>query len=572
MRDASYFQHPQREWQRRYEAVRAALVDRLPAKAVAERFGYRPGYVRLLVHQFRYGKIDFAEPVAGGKVMRRRVTAEIRHRIREWRERKLSAGEIAQLLSEDGHDLSVRTVERVLAEEGFPKLPRRTRLKVGRTVRGTEIPTRSEPVALPELDGKTLDCPGAGVFLFAPFLAQLGIDDVVTRAGLPGTKAIPALSYLLSFLALKLLGVERYAHVGDHAFDPGLGLFAGLNALPKCTAMSTYSYSLDEVHILRLQQAFVQHAAKLGLYSGKVVNLDFHTAPHFGDESVLEKHWAGARGKVMKGALCLFAQDADSKLMLYSASDIHRDEADDQVLSFLKFWRKVRRGVAPTFVFDSQFTTYAKLSQLDSAGVRFITLRRRGTRLLSEIDRITDWTRIHIPHAKRKFPNPQVHESAVALRGYSGRLRQVVMRGNGHDQPAVLISNDFDLPVELLVGNYARRWRIENGIAEAVKFFHLNSLSSPILVKIHFDLALTLIADTLYTMLARRLRGFEDCDAPSLYRHFVRGTGSARVSRDTVTVTYPARAHNPILRAASWPTLPRQLPGIQGASLKLEFK
>jgi hypothetical protein len=109
------------------------------------------------------------------------------------------------------------------------------------------------------------------------------VFDVVKRAGLLGTKAIPAHSYLLSFLALKLLGTERYAHVGDHAFDLGLGLFAGLNVLPKSTAMSTYSYFLDEVHILRLQQVFVRHAAKLGLYGAKVVNLDFHTAPHFGD-------------------------------------------------------------------------------------------------------------------------------------------------------------------------------------------------------------------------------------------------------------------------------------------------
>jgi hypothetical protein len=59
---------------------------------------------------------------------------------------------------------------------------------------------------------------------------------VVQEAGLPGTKTIPALSYFLSFLALKLLGTERYAHISEHAFDPGPGLFAELNVLPKCTA------------------------------------------------------------------------------------------------------------------------------------------------------------------------------------------------------------------------------------------------------------------------------------------------------------------------------------------------
>ena len=133
------------------------------------------------------------------------------------------------------------------------------------------------------------------------------------------------------------MGIERYAYVGDHAFDPGLGLFAGLNVLPKCTAMSTPSYSLGPVHLMKLQKAFVKQVAKLGLCDNRIVNLDFHTVPHFGDESVLETHWAGARNKRMKGALTLFAQDAESKLILYTAADIQRDEADDQVLEFLSF-------------------------------------------------------------------------------------------------------------------------------------------------------------------------------------------------------------------------------------------
>jgi len=52
------------------------------------------------------------------------------------------------------------------------------------------------------------------------------------------------------------------------------------------------------------------------LYDKRIVNLDFHTIPHFGDESVLQEHWAGARNKRMKGALTLIGQDADSNLML----------------------------------------------------------------------------------------------------------------------------------------------------------------------------------------------------------------------------------------------------------------
>ena len=67
MNNASYFLHPRHEWQRRYETLRACFVDRLSDKAIAARFGYKPGYVRLLKHQFRHGKIDFSEPVPEGK-------------------------------------------------------------------------------------------------------------------------------------------------------------------------------------------------------------------------------------------------------------------------------------------------------------------------------------------------------------------------------------------------------------------------------------------------------------------------------------------------------------------------
>ena len=570
MRDASFFTHPRHAWQRRYEALRALLVDRLPAKAVADRFGFSIAYVYLLRHLFVHEKLDFSEPVPEGTA-KRRINAEIRQKIRSWRGNRLSAGEIAQLLSEQGIEISVRTVERILAEEGFSKLPRRSRLKLGLTVKEALVPERSERITVGQLDGRSIECEAAGVFLFAPFLETLHIEVILQRASLPGTKVIPANQYLLSLLALKLIGTERYAHVGDHAFDEGLGIFAGLNVLPKCTALSTYSYRCDEVHLQRLRSGFVKEASKLALYDGKVINLDFHSVPHWGEESVLEKHWVGTRGKAMKAALTLFAQDATSKLILYSAADIRRSESDDQVLAFLAFWKKIRREIHPTLIFDSRFTTYPKLSQLNAHGVKFITLQRRGDKMLSNIEKLTPWQRIHIPHDKRLYPNPQVHDRAITLKGYHGPIRQVIARGNGHEKPTFLISNDFQAPVELIVGNYARRWRVENVISEAVKFFHLNALSSPILLKVHLDVILTMVADTLYHMLAQKLRGFEHCDAPSLYRHFVHGKATVQIRGAQIIVTYPRRAHNPILRAVPWHRLPNSLPGLPGANLTLKF-
>jgi transposase len=570
MADETFFLHPLHDWQRRYEELRASFVDRLPAKVVAERFGYSPAYIHLMRHQFAKNQIDFSEPVPEGKVNRRAVDTATRQKICSWREHRLSAGEITQLLSEEGIEISVRTVERVLAEEGYPKLPRRSRLKLGLTVQGARVPEVSE--VLPAGVMRKLDCDSAGVFLFAPFIERLNLAKVVDDAGLPGSKMIPALQYFLSFLALKLVGTERFAHMNDHSFDAGLGLFAGLNVLPKCTAMSTYSYSLDAIHLHRLQRAFVQQANRIGLYGKSIINLDFHTIPHFGDQSVLQEHWAGARNKRMKGALTLIGQDANSKLILYTAADIQRSEADDQILEFLSFWQKAQRGVNPMLIFDSKFTTYANLSQLDSLGVKFITLRRRGKNLIEALDAVDSWKRIHIPHAKRKYQNPQVYESMVELTGYNGRLRQVAMRGNGHDKPAFLISNDMDSPVERIVSDYARRWRVENVISEAVKFFNLNALSSPILTKVHFDVIMTMIADTLYSMLAAKLRGFEHCDAGRVYRHFVKGKGQVNLTADRLVVTFPRRAHNPILRNAPWHRLPTKVSWMGDVNLELNFK
>jgi len=286
---------------------------------------------------------------------------------------------------------------------------------------------------------------------------------------------------------------------------------------------------------------------------------------------VLDKHWAGAKGKRLKGALTMFAQDAASKLVLYADADLMRSETDDAILDFVAFYKKVRRSLPGTLVFDSRFTSYTNLAELDRLDCRFITLRRRGAKLIADTQSITDWKRINVPHAKRKFPNPYVHESFEPLKHYPKLIRQVIIKGTGREKPTFLITNDEERSVELLVGDYSRRWRVENYIAEAVKFFHLNALSSPILVKVHFDVLLTVVADTLYYMLAQQLRGFEDCDAPRIFRHFVKGKGIVNITNDEITVTFPRRAHNPVLRNVRWNHLPQQIPWLDNRKLSFRF-
>jgi len=88
-------------------------------------------------------------------------------------------------------------------------------------------------------------------------------DRLVTQAGYPGSQMVPAPSALLSLLTLKLLDKERRSHISDFNFDEALGLFAGLNLLPKTTFATDYSYRIQREHQHRLLAAWLTHLAPL---------------------------------------------------------------------------------------------------------------------------------------------------------------------------------------------------------------------------------------------------------------------------------------------------------------------
>jgi hypothetical protein len=98
----------------------------------------------------------------------------------------------------------------------------------------------------------------AGVFLFLPLLTRLGFDRLVTAAGYPGSEMVPATSALLALLTLKLLDKERRSHIDDFNCDEALGLFAGLNVLPKKSFATDYSYRVVRDQQLGLLQGWVK--------------------------------------------------------------------------------------------------------------------------------------------------------------------------------------------------------------------------------------------------------------------------------------------------------------------------
>ena len=285
-----------------------------------------------------------------------------------------------------------------------------------------------------------------------------------------------------------------------------------------------------------------------GHLKGRHINLDFHSTPHWGEESQLQNNWVPTRGKAMKSVLCFFAQDLETTYLCYSNGQISKEEAPDEILNFIAFY-KSSHGVLPNcLVFDSKLTTYKNLNVLDKdLGIKFITLKRRGKNILENIKKITDWTKIRVNKTTRKYQLLKIYEEPVAIKDYHGDLRQIIVTGTGRERPMLIITNDFDTPPKEIIETYALRWLIENNIQENVDFFNLNALSSPIIVKVDFDIAITLIANTLYKILAGKFKLFDKAKPKTIYRNIVQGAAKVHIHSDTVKIIFGKKAFNPLI-------------------------
>jgi hypothetical protein len=488
------------------------------------------------------------------------------------RKRNLSVYDMQRELAAAGHTISINSLTVLLREEGFSRLPRRA---------DDERPVTVKPEVADVADVRRLDLspcsfrtPLAGLFLFLPLLDRIDLQAIVTAAHLPSSQMIPAAQAFRSLLALKLIGTERKSHVMDLVTDRAIALFAGINVVPKRSYLAAYSSRIDHKVCLRFMEAWLEQVEHAGLSHGSSFDLDFHSVPANSAQEPLEKHYVSSRSRSQKGILVFLARDAQQRVLRYANAGVIKSEQADEILQFVRFWQK-HTGKPPTeLVFDSQLTTYQKLSELNREGICFITLRRRSDKMLREIYSQPDsaWQRISLPALTRIYRNPKVLEHRVTLPAYQGELRQLTVMELGHEEPTVLLTNHRKLgPVEL-VTRYAQRMLIENGISEAVQFFHIDALSSMVGMKVDFDMQLTLAASSLYRMMAQRIgREYSHSQAKTVFRNLLDLSGKVEVTATSVVVTLDKRAHNPYLVASDLTHQPTPMPWFGNKKLIIQF-
>jgi transposase len=570
----AFFDHPSSARQRQYEAVRAYVKDRMSAEEVALKFGYVAATIYAQVRDARSGKTTlFPEVKLGPK--KRRTPEDILEVTLALRKEGLSSPDIYQRLSSEGIKLSTRTIERIIKEAGFEKLKRRTDKQRGFTKKNKIIADRAEPLNFQGLNSFSVDCPVAGVFFFLPYIIESGILDIVRECSLPKSSVIGAEQAALSMLLLKLIGSERLSHIQTYDHEPGLGIFAGLNVLPKSTYMSTYSCRTSEEMLMEFQERLLRRFRKIypKMYGNGFINLDFHSIPHFGDLSQMEKIWCGSRGKAMKGANTIFAQDSVSNVILYTRADILRKEESEEIKRFVAYWKKQNGDPRETLVFDCHFTRYQVLGELTEDNIRFITLRKRNKKLTKATEQILkeEWKKVTLPIPKRKYQKVSAYESEVLLKGCKHPFRQIIIKDHGRIKPTFIITNNREISLEECLKVYAKRWHIENKLSELVSFFNLNALSSPLMIRIHFDILWTMIADTIYRRFASDLRRFEHHLAPSIFKRFISMPGRVIYKDGMFEIKIRKRSHTPILMGVKKLAQPFVVPWLNNCLLKITW-
>lgn len=540
---------PQSTAQRQYEALRAFFVEDLPSQEVARRFSYSPGAFRVLCCQFRRQPFDFFRHRKPGPKTQPRTNAA-RPLIIALRKQNHSVYDIERALKTQGTPLSDTAIWEVLRQEGFARLPRRA---------DDELLERAKPEAAAVADRREFGLtPGrfstqlGGLFLFLPWLVDCDWPALVQQAQFPGSKMIPALHALLSLLGLKLCSRERKSHVMDLVFDPGLALFAGLNVVPKTTFLSTYADRVGPKMTEAFRAGWLAALRRHKLAAGQSFNLDFHAIPYFGEDEFVERHYLSKRSRSQKSILVFLAQESDSQVVCYSCADVRKKEQPDQVLRFVEFWRQQTGRFPEELVFDSKLTTFANLSRLNEQGITFMTLRRRSPGLLRQVVNTprSAWRTVHLDVPHRQYQDPKVVEQRINLQGYQGQVRQMLITDLGHEEPTILLTNDLESAPAKRITRYAQRMLIENHLADAVDFFHLDALSSAVALKVDFDVVLTEVATGLYRLMARQLNGYETAKARQVYRHFLDTPAQIEIQAQRVEVQLPKRAHNPLLIAA----------------------
>lgn len=575
MKISAFFAQPINNAHKQYEALRAFYYENLPAKEIARRFGYTVASIYSLTRDFkeRFKHANTYEQFFIGSFVGRKPREdrdEMHKLITLLRKKYLSVPDIKTILDAQNKPISEKQIYNILKKDGFARLPRRSQLVKNETLANTTI-IATKSIMLNNVT-EEFNTQNAGMLCFLPYIQMYEIDNIIVHSTYPETKTLPRLQSILAFVALKLINIRRYTADDLWCMDRGLGLFAGLNVLPKSAWYTSYSHRVTREMNISFLKSLHMLWEKHKLLSD-TANLDFVAIPYWGDDSHLENNWSGTRHQALASILAVVVNDPDTGIMSYGDTNIRHDNEANVIIEFLDFYRQSGVQVLKYLVFDSKFTVYENLAKLDNNGVKFITIRRRGKNIVNTLESTKSnvWKIVRVQAAHGKNRSLRINEQVFFLNGYGKEIRQIAITGHGKIKPALIITNDFELDTKDIVRKYARRWLVEKTISEQTHFFHLNRVSSSMVIKVDFDLTMTILAHNLYRLLAMDLIGYSHCTAQSLYNKFIHNSGVVNLNQTSIEVHLRKKRNLPsMLTAMQKHNNKKKISWIHARNLKIE--
>lgn len=549
----NFFLFPDSIAQKQYEALRMYYIEKKTAKEVAKKFGYKHRGFTTIVTEFNkklrnndVKELFFKSTQKGRKISEKVIGAK--DIVIDLRKTYHSVEEIKAILDGKGFSISEKTIYEIIKREGFSRLPRRTKLVKQELLLPKIHADKSHRLSfVPEKFKST----SAGVLCLLPYIKKFGISEAILKSDYPETKTIDKLSSILSFIALKASNARRYSSDDCWCMERGLGLFAGLNVLPKTAWYTSYSHRVTSDMNLK----FLKSLHKIWLENdllGDTSNLDFTTIPYWGEDEHLENNWAGKRGKAMSSLLAIIAHDPDTGIINYGNTNVTHKNESDEVLEFLDFYKSETSSEERKLkylVFDSKFTNYENLKKLDNQKIKFVTIRRRGKNIVNRLEQIPAnlKKRIRVEMAGNKKRSITVLDEEIYLKGYEDTIRQISITGHGKIKPAIIITNDFDLKVEKIVRKYTKRWIVEKAISEQIDFFHLNLVSSSMVIKVDFDLTMSILTHNIFRLFALDLERYSHISDQSLFDKFILNSADVEIENEKIKVFLKKKRNLPLV-------------------------
>jgi hypothetical protein len=364
---------------------------------------------------------------------------------------------------------------------------------------------------------------------------KLGLYQLVSSLGIKKQEGISALQSVLVLIFLAIIGKKR-VNKGETIKDYGIAAIAGFSKMPSKSYLHKFLDQITVSYAENFQIVSAKAFKKIGIFKGKIINLDGHFIAYFGKSKIgKDKH--PTRNISMAGIKAFFSQDQETGNPIFARVAYPRKGLTPENVTIPML--QIVKDILPEMekvVFDKWFSVGSLLEYIDKKmNLKYITLIK-----LYE-NRIEEMKSIPTEEFKPLIGSDRlIAFKDTTLRNFSGSMKLIVVRffEDGIEKYYGYLTNDHESSEEQILDEKSWRWRIENFFKNC-DFLGIDTLPSIELNKIAGMLAMKIFSFNLVACLRKDLGGdFEKMTVESIFEEIIEFPALVKTNGDKIVVTF----------------------------------